>query len=321
MPIGLGLELQQARPVRPEGRLQPKGHVRRQRRPAVQQIRQRRPAHAQATRRLRDRHARRDDPPPDEAADVRTTALLSRHTGTVAMSWGMREESRGPARFDRRSGEPRLRPSPQGFRGTWEKRDGTPGWIRTSDPRFRRPMLYPPELRAHALESVVYGNVQISASRFCQPKPPRNPLRILVRTRYTGRFSTASTGAAERRCCVAVARRPMGAAVRRVRGASRCQPTAAVSGARRMSRLEHQSTLPSQGSVILQVPDRGGCVAGPAPTTSRTALRSPAAAEPTCTSPSEANDPFTMDRLEPFAAAVETMARTVGPPRAPGRGW
>ena len=28
-------------------------------------------------------------------------------------------------------------------------RGGAPGWIRTSDPRFRRPMLYPAELRAH----------------------------------------------------------------------------------------------------------------------------------------------------------------------------
>ena len=26
---------------------------------------------------------------------------------------------------------------------------GAPGWTRTSDPRLRRPVLYPPELRAH----------------------------------------------------------------------------------------------------------------------------------------------------------------------------
>ena len=37
---------------------------------------------------------------------------------------------------------------------------GTPGRIRTCDPRLRRPMLYPAELRARAVESTTYGTCQ-----------------------------------------------------------------------------------------------------------------------------------------------------------------
>ena len=54
-------------------------------------------------------------------------------------------------------------------------RVGTPGRIRTCDPRLRRPMLYPAELRARALESTTYGNPLNTASRFCQPNRLRTP--------------------------------------------------------------------------------------------------------------------------------------------------
>ena len=46
--------------------------------------------------------------------------------------------------------------SPLPRRKAW--RVGTPGRIRTCDPRLRRPMLYPAELRARALESTTYGD-------------------------------------------------------------------------------------------------------------------------------------------------------------------
>ena len=47
-------------------------------------------------------------------------------------------------------------------------RYGAPGRIRTCDPRLRRPMLYPTELRAHILESTSYTYVLNTASLFCQ---------------------------------------------------------------------------------------------------------------------------------------------------------
>ena len=67
--------------------------------------------------------------------------------------------------------------------------NGTPGRIRTCDPRLRRPMLYPAELRAHTLESITYTISKNTASRF--PGCVRQVVQIpamaevaLSRTRY-----------------------------------------------------------------------------------------------------------------------------------------
>src|SRR5690348_11998958 len=59
--------------------------------------------------------------------------------------------SRGNGRPRSRVDETELAPTPNG-RGSTQNvgTAGTPGWIRTSDPRLRRPLLYPAELRAPA---------------------------------------------------------------------------------------------------------------------------------------------------------------------------
>ena len=39
---------------------------------------------------------------------------------------------------------------------SYTRRDGAPEGIRTPDPRLRRPMLYPAELRVHILDFVLF---------------------------------------------------------------------------------------------------------------------------------------------------------------------
>ena len=65
------LELKQSRPIRAERSLQSEGHVLRQRRPAVEEIRQRRSADAQSAGSFGCCHPGRNDLLPDEAANIR----------------------------------------------------------------------------------------------------------------------------------------------------------------------------------------------------------------------------------------------------------
>ena len=90
-----------------------------------------------------------------------------RHTGLEA---GNREKTQQKGPFPCRKGPGEV---------------GTPGRIRTCDPRLRRPMLYPAELRARALESTTYGTTENTASRFCQPNRVRTRRRHPVRTVWT----------------------------------------------------------------------------------------------------------------------------------------
>ena len=51
---------------------------------------------------------------------------------------------------------------------------GTPGWIRTSYPRLRRPMLYPYELRGHILSFNIHvpqGVDQVKSTIATPPYP------------------------------------------------------------------------------------------------------------------------------------------------------
>ena len=57
-------------------------------------------------------------------------------------------------------------------------RNGAPGRIRTCDPRLRRPMLYPTELRAHALFSSSYKDRLSTATRYCHLFPLLNFLHL-----------------------------------------------------------------------------------------------------------------------------------------------
>jgi hypothetical protein len=66
--------------------------------------------------------------------------------------------------------------------------DGAPGRTRTCDPRLRRPMLYPAELRAHALQQ--YRFIRVVGAEGFEPPTLCSQSRCATRLRHAPPCST-----------------------------------------------------------------------------------------------------------------------------------
>ncbi len=83
-------------------------------------------------------------------------------------------------------------------------KSGAPGRTRTCDPRLRRPMLYPAELRAQSASHIVlpFGSPHVHPCTANQPDHPRSVVRAARRHVKCPRENTALTPGLEGRCSI-----------------------------------------------------------------------------------------------------------------------